>query len=1003
MSDDRELIERIQTFLRSDAEMDVEELAGLAEEYAAACRKVNQRLQRCRSHLDSGLRSEAVTLAEQTPPVLERVARLVFHGHEQWRSVCEEHRKHLEVPPKLDRNIVSRLNDAYCPDQKLEELLSEYRASVHRGDLKEKIRLVRRIAARDTEDPQRWISDLKGFERSRLEEIEQEIESARRDQELDTLESLKEELDAEEWRAEVPEDLRNKLNRGILKIKRSRANKKANEIAEEVWNAYGALNYDRANRALHRWAQLTRKNYFDPPAELARNVEEVREWCSEKRDEKKRKQKFDATIEDLQEEIRNEGDVDRIKRLLFQAEQYDEDVPEYLRQRAEQRIADAELTRKRRWRAIAGAAGVVILLAGFLLYWAISASNWNEAYRDYLAGIKTAYEQENYETARGIIEDMGENYPAMMKKPKVIEWRDKLKAAEREVAADKREFDGIMDGLEQARSNGFPGGEYSDTADKAKELIHGPEQRQRFASWEAAWREHKQRVRQQKLDRIKTVTEGVASVFKKLKSVNPRRQLERYGTLIQRAAEGIDKVRDLSEEVDTRMGAIKTLENQLKRRRERLREAREWQRKHRQLLEKLTEAQHNLGRYVALVEKYRSQFPNGPENERLKKIQSDIKLGKDLMRVNDWKLETGLSFPASAQQLLNGPQGQKTVWQNTLGWWREVAGTASERKKLRDKMDNMSQSPLFTKVIMVTNKDGEKVFSYDMPELKGGGGGSWGYRIKALKSPSRFSIRTVVVKEKLQLKPKNLLAQHCRWVREFKDKLSNTEPVNYGWVTLKSLEELGKDKKVESVVKGRIFRDLLHWVVRAMCIEDSSLSQLSEKLDKIEMDVPWMSYKRSFDVVTAREKIQKKLKDFDRFSPLRKRLEMKCRTREKVLNRSVSFVGVVDKDDGAYRFKVSRAASGELWIVRENQTGQREVYVAAEETENGQFRAKKGVRQYLYKGCPVYAPRDGQDTERMGRMLIPHGFNPPEKQWNKLWPDAWPVNERPTKKQQGGN
>ncbi len=88
MADAQQIVDRIRTFLAANDQTRCPELVAMASSYAALCRQTNERLGRCADYLRRGLRSEAIQLADDPPPLADIVATLAFPELPDWERIC---------------------------------------------------------------------------------------------------------------------------------------------------------------------------------------------------------------------------------------------------------------------------------------------------------------------------------------------------------------------------------------------------------------------------------------------------------------------------------------------------------------------------------------------------------------------------------------------------------------------------------------------------------------------------------------------------------------------------------------------------------------------------------------------------------------------------------------------------------------------------------------------------------------------------------------------------
>ena len=85
--------------------------AALAVEYAELCREANDRLRRCRRHVDEGMVSEAMHVAETRPALLDLCAALDFPEVDGWFDISKANK--WEVAESIDAASIAAINEAY--------------------------------------------------------------------------------------------------------------------------------------------------------------------------------------------------------------------------------------------------------------------------------------------------------------------------------------------------------------------------------------------------------------------------------------------------------------------------------------------------------------------------------------------------------------------------------------------------------------------------------------------------------------------------------------------------------------------------------------------------------------------------------------------------------------------------------------------------------------------------------------------------------------------------
>ena len=170
MADYQRVVESLRDIRQGPLQGVTDEITQLASEYAALCAQANERLRQCSSFLQQGLRSEAIHLADEPPNLLDLVAALDLPDQQAWAEFCQNNG--LAVPPPLQLERASQLNDAYGQDQPLEHLLAQHRLlALARAPVRERLETLRRIAQIDAASAT-WEKDIRTFEKARLRELD---------------------------------------------------------------------------------------------------------------------------------------------------------------------------------------------------------------------------------------------------------------------------------------------------------------------------------------------------------------------------------------------------------------------------------------------------------------------------------------------------------------------------------------------------------------------------------------------------------------------------------------------------------------------------------------------------------------------------------------------------------------------------------------------------------------------------------------------------------------
>ena len=195
--DYQELVDDIKDVVYSPAMAEVTRLRDFANRYDKACDEVNDRLRRCASLLQRGLRDEAIGLSEDKPNLLELIAILDFPETPEWRLLLSE--SQLDVPSPIRIEIAEELNEAYALQQPLNELLKKHRLlAMSFSPLSERLTVLRQMRELDPNNLA-WNDDQVVWEKARLKQISTEAKEAGRASDEPRLLSIVRELQSDKW------------------------------------------------------------------------------------------------------------------------------------------------------------------------------------------------------------------------------------------------------------------------------------------------------------------------------------------------------------------------------------------------------------------------------------------------------------------------------------------------------------------------------------------------------------------------------------------------------------------------------------------------------------------------------------------------------------------------------------------------------------------------------------------------------------------------------------
>ena len=187
------------------------EIEELAEEFAELCTDANSRLGEIRQLIGKGLRAEAVSRAQRDPDLLELAMALDFLFLTRWNELCNQ--TNVPLAPLLARETAGDLNEAYTALQPLEGLLSQHRLlALAKASLRDRLLVLRQISDKDPNNDA-WSSDIATLEKSRVRELESDVDSAGTKKDLTEIANLHREINNTQWQVPIPENIQVKVSR----------------------------------------------------------------------------------------------------------------------------------------------------------------------------------------------------------------------------------------------------------------------------------------------------------------------------------------------------------------------------------------------------------------------------------------------------------------------------------------------------------------------------------------------------------------------------------------------------------------------------------------------------------------------------------------------------------------------------------------------------------------------------------------------------------------------
>lgn len=420
--------QRIRKQLEQPNGLTQEKLEPLALEYSSAVSKVNQRLNECIGLIRRGLRSEALQRARMVPNVLDAAAELEFPELAEWIEILQFYG--IDVPENLDVDAVQQVNEALLEEQPLEELLRQHRRlAIAKAPLAWRLKILRHIAELDSLNTV-WLEDIQAWETVRLSQIATEYgQIPATPDSMPRLKALQEELNFPRWIVKPPANLIDKVNGfadrqiflsqiGSLK-----------GLADSLHNAFAAGDEESAIGLANQWKSNLQLLKSPPPREILEDVAPALDWVSQRLEDRKNIEKFEARCAKLTA-ILSKPDS---KELAIVSAYQDVvacqmGIDPLLDQRFDTRVRELRQNAKRKQvLALTGIVAAALMIALSLGLWL-----WNRNYRAAVetasARLKQLIDKEELSQASTVYKTLSEQSAIVVKAPEIISLKTDLDA-----------------------------------------------------------------------------------------------------------------------------------------------------------------------------------------------------------------------------------------------------------------------------------------------------------------------------------------------------------------------------------------------------------------------------------------------------------------------------------------------------------------------------------------------------------------------------------------------
>ena len=365
------LISRIMRVIETEGA--VGEGATLAEEYSAAVRQVNSRLEAVQTAIDAKQVSDAVRMMEDAPRLLDEVGTLDFNQLPDWDVLCA--RNNWAPPLKLDKALLERVLMLNESTEVVEPFLRMYRRAVRTNNNKLAVQSLRRLVQID--HSQNWKVNLVQAEEAVQKQLVSDFRAAKTAGSIEEMDRLAQELVETNW-SEPP------ASKGTEEIRSYIVEKEAKqrnvEGAEDVSIIRRCMseNWNRplAFSMLQAVDGLVEKGFVLPVADRD-VVDSCRRRCADEMEAEEKERRWKDLCEQLHAAIQRENTTS-IRDVLSAPEFLDREPDPDLIKQAQLVIQHEEAARKRKMMQIAVCAMATLLAVLGVSGWWLKQKLFND-------------------------------------------------------------------------------------------------------------------------------------------------------------------------------------------------------------------------------------------------------------------------------------------------------------------------------------------------------------------------------------------------------------------------------------------------------------------------------------------------------------------------------------------------------------------------------------------------------------------------------------------------
>jgi hypothetical protein len=454
MADFQRVVEFLRDLRQGSLQTVNEEITQAATEYAELCVQANERLRKCSSFLQQGLRTEALHLADESPNLLDLVAAIDLPDPQAWMDFCQNN--NLPVPPPLQLDRAAQLNDAYAQDQPLEHLLTQHRLlALSRGPIGERLAILRKIASIDAGSTT-WEKDIRVFEKARLKELPAEFYAAVKSRDDSAMRGLVEEIMQQPWFETVPADLSTAVADAFSRMQRAAVEVELTKMVEPLREAFAAQSFQECQALVQRWKNvMAASNVTTISPELTDEIRPVVAYVQEQEKRAAYLKKFRDSCRAFIQLLDADAGEAQLEMGYARLQEFKEPIPPELTERyqAKQDSRQRAIDRKHRTRMMgigASAAGVALVVLVVVIF--VNRASAAKAWAQKIEGALATKSQENLQQAKEYVAEVRQTHPSFLSETSLAAAIRDTDARQGDYERDSSTIQGLLGKFDAAQS-----------------------------------------------------------------------------------------------------------------------------------------------------------------------------------------------------------------------------------------------------------------------------------------------------------------------------------------------------------------------------------------------------------------------------------------------------------------------------------------------------------------------------------------------------------------------